>query len=102
MAVFSLSPPDGERFLRNKISRVAPMNLTLRHVVPALAGAIAIRNNCFATSLCCRLKAGLRTGRFVGRKKRGPEPLSRFLDHGFHGFHGSSSDFIRVIRVIRG
>jgi len=43
------------------------MNLTLRHVVPALAGAIATRKSCFATSKCCRLKAGLQTGRFMER-----------------------------------
>jgi len=48
------------------------MDLTLRHVVPALAGAIAIRKSCFAASKCCRLKAGLHAGMFMGRvRERG-------------------------------
>jgi len=40
---------DGERravFTVFPLSSVLPMNLTLRHVVPALAGAIAIRKTC--------------------------------------------------------
>jgi len=37
-----------EKFSPHPFSRVASMNLTLRHVVPALAGAIAIRKSCLA------------------------------------------------------
>jgi len=56
------------RSLQANVASIGTMNLTLRHVVPALAGAIAIRKSCVATSKCCRLKAGLHAGRFMGRQ----------------------------------
>jgi len=54
------------------VSRLAPMNRLLWYVVPASAGAIAIRESCFGASQCCRLKAGLHALRLTERvRERG-------------------------------